>query len=157
MYAGGPLGQTLCWGAGGIGEGPGQPFERMAAMTPVGVAMLCRCAGWSRERVVSSGGPRRPLARRGLKGILKSIMKYVTTKELRLRTRRLLREAQAGEQIAVTFRGKPLALLVPFDEGGGLPVRPYKDAWVEIEATLRNTRAAYRTPERAIKATRRRA
>ena len=84
-------------------------------------------------------------------------MKYVTTKELRLHTRRLLREAQTGEQIAVTFRGKPVALLVPFEETGGLAVRPYKDAWPEIEATLRGTRPAYKTAERALKATRRRA
>ncbi len=84
-------------------------------------------------------------------------MKYVTTKELRLRTRRLLQGAQTGEQIAVTFRGKPVALLVPFEERGGLAVRPYQDAWPEIEATLRDTRPAYKTPERALKATRRRA
>ena len=84
-------------------------------------------------------------------------MKYVTTKELRLRTQRLLHEVQAGEEIAVTFRGKPIALLVPFDEGGELPVRPYRDAWPEIEATLRDSRPAYKTPERALKASRRRA
>jgi prevent-host-death family protein len=70
--------------------------------------------------------------------------------------RHLLREAQGGEQIAVTFRGEPVALLVPFDEGSELAVRPYRDAWPEIKATLRDTRPAYRTPERAMKATRRR-
>jgi prevent-host-death family protein len=84
-------------------------------------------------------------------------MKFVTTKELRPRTRRLLQEAQTGEQIVVTFRGKPVALLVPFEEGSGLAVRPHKDAWPEIEVTLRDTRPAYKTPERALKATRRRA
>jgi antitoxin (DNA-binding transcriptional repressor) of toxin-antitoxin stability system len=60
------------------------------------------------------------LLKKSSKGMPKSVMKYVTTKELRLRTQRLLPEPQAGEQIAVTFRGKPLVLLVPFDEGGEL-------------------------------------
>jgi prevent-host-death family protein len=84
-------------------------------------------------------------------------VKFVTSKELRLRTRRVLQEAQAGEQIAVTFRGKPVAILVPFEEGGVPAVRPFRDAWPGIEATLRDTRPAYKTPERALKATRRRA
>ncbi len=83
-------------------------------------------------------------------------MKYVTTKELRVRTRRLLQEAQAGEQIAVTFRGKPVALLVPFEEAGEWKARAYEDAWPEIEVNLRETRPAFKTPEAAIKATRRR-
>ena len=83
-------------------------------------------------------------------------MKYVTLKELRLHTRQILEEAGSGEQIAVTFRGKPVALLMPFDEAGDLTVRPYEEAWGEIEAVLARSRPAYASVEDALKASRRR-
>ena len=83
-------------------------------------------------------------------------MKYITVKELRLHTRRLLQEAQAGEEIAVTYRGKPLALLVSFEEDAGFRPRSFEAAWPEIEATLAQNPPQYRTPEEAMKAARRR-
>jgi prevent-host-death family protein len=83
-------------------------------------------------------------------------MRYITVKELRLRTRRLLQEAQAGEEIAVTYRGKPVALIVPFEEDAGLRPRSFEAAWPEIEATLAKTSPEYGTPEEAMKAARRR-
>ncbi len=83
-------------------------------------------------------------------------MKYVTLKELRLHTRQILEQASGGEQIAVTFRGKPVALLGPFDEEGELKVRPYGEAWGEIEAVLATSRPAYANVEEALKASRRR-
>ncbi len=83
-------------------------------------------------------------------------MRYVTARELRLRTRRLLQEAQAGEQIAVTFRGKPVALLVAFPKGDEFTVRSYEESWPEIEARLAQSPPAYKTPESALGATRRR-
>ncbi len=88
--------------------------------------------------------------------MLKSAMKYVTLKELRLRTRRILEEAGSGEQIAVTFRGKPVALLVPFEEGGELNVRPYEEAWAVIGAALAKSPPAYANVKEALKASRRR-
>lgn len=83
-------------------------------------------------------------------------MRFVTTKELKLRTRQLLEDARSGERLAVTFRGKPVALLVPFDEPAAFGVRPYETAWPEIEAALASSKAAYPTPEGALKASRRR-
>ncbi len=83
-------------------------------------------------------------------------MRYVTVKELRLHPRQILMQASSGEQIAVTFRGKPVALLVPFEEGGELKVRPYEDAWAEIEAVLEKSPPAYSSPDEALKASRRR-
>jgi prevent-host-death family protein len=83
-------------------------------------------------------------------------MRYVTAKELRLHTRQILEQARDGEQVAVTFRGKPIALLVPFDEGAELSARTYEEAWGEIEAALARSRPAFRTAEEALRATRRR-
>ncbi len=79
-------------------------------------------------------------------------MRYVTAKKLQLHTRQVLMQASSGEQIAVTFREKPVAVLVPFEEGGALKVRPYEDAWAEIEAVLGKSPPAYPSPDEALKA-----
>lgn len=39
-----------------------------------------------------------------------------TTKDLRLRTRALISATDRGEQVIITFRGKPRAKLVPLDD-----------------------------------------
>jgi len=83
-------------------------------------------------------------------------MRYVTLKELRLRTRQILQQAGGGEHVAVTFRGKPVALLVPFEEESERKVRPYEEAWQEIEAALSKNPPAYPNVEEALKASRRR-
>ena len=83
-------------------------------------------------------------------------MRYVTLKELRLRTRQILQQAGGGEHVAVTFRGKPVALLVPFEEEAEQKVRPYEEAWPEIEAALAKSPPAYPNVEEALKASRRR-
>lgn len=85
-------------------------------------------------------------------------MKFVTAKELRTRTRQLLEEAGHGEAIAVTFRGKPIAVLTPFmpPETGRSVVRPFDQAWPEIEAALAKSAPAYSSPEEALRISRRR-
>lgn len=40
-----------------------------------------------------------------------------TTKDLRLHTRELISATERGEQITITYRGKPRARLVPLDSG----------------------------------------
>jgi len=86
-------------------------------------------------------------------------MKFVTAKELRTRTRQLLEEARNGESIAVTFRGRPIAVLTPFEiaEAEGPQVRPFEQAWPDIEAALAKSKPRYSTPEEALKTSRRRA
>jgi prevent-host-death family protein len=85
-------------------------------------------------------------------------MKYVTARELRMRLREILEEARSGERIAITFRGKPAALLLPIGEEPDLPEpRPYEQAWPEIEQALAETPPPYATPEEALGASRRRA
>ncbi len=85
-------------------------------------------------------------------------MKYVTARELRLHLREILEAARSGERIAVTFRGKPAAFLLPIEEEPDLPEpRPYEEAWPEIEQALAATPPPHASPEDALKATRRRA
>lgn len=46
----------------------------------------------------------------------------VTSKDLRSQTRRLLEAVDRGEEVMITYRGKPRARLVPV-ESAGEPVR----------------------------------
>ncbi len=41
---------------------------------------------------------------------------YSTAKELRFNTKELLESVSRGEEVIITFRGKPYAKLVPFEE-----------------------------------------
>lgn len=41
----------------------------------------------------------------------------VASRELRNNTAKLLRQVQAGEQVVITTRGKPVASLIPFAGG----------------------------------------
>jgi prevent-host-death family protein len=41
---------------------------------------------------------------------------YSTAKELRFRTKELLESVSRGEEVIITFRGKPYAKLVPIKE-----------------------------------------
>ena len=49
-------------------------------------------------------------------------MMEATTKDLRLHTRALISATDRGEQVVITFRGKPRAMLVPLAEA--VPERP---------------------------------
>ncbi len=73
-----------------------------------------------------------------------------------MRTRELLEEARSGERIAVTFRGKPVAMLTPFEDVGEVRVRPFEESWREIEDSLRGSRPRYSTVDRALSRSRRR-
>lgn len=44
---------------------------------------------------------------------------HATTKDLRLHTRELIAATERGEQVIITFRGKPRALLTAFEEPAG--------------------------------------
>ena len=45
-------------------------------------------------------------------------MMEATTKDLRLHTRELLAATERGEEVVITFRGKPRAVLAPLAHGG---------------------------------------
>ena len=80
------------------------------------------------------------------------MVRFATVKELRQETPRLLAEVDAGGRFVITRRGKPVAVLGPFaphDEPRP-PVRPFAEAWEEIESALRASKPAYDTVEEAL-------
>jgi prevent-host-death family protein len=86
-------------------------------------------------------------------------MKSISAKELKSRTGEVLRRVEEGEKVLITKRGKPCAVLFPVTEEHLLPVglRPYAEAWEDIERTLKATQPRYKTWEEAMRWTRRRA
>ena len=58
----------------------------------------------------------------------------------------------------MTFHGKPIAVLVPFElaEGEDVHIRPFDEAWSGIKAALAKSKPHYATPEKALKASRKR-
>ena len=80
------------------------------------------------------------------------MVRFATVKELRQDTPRLLAEIGTGERFVITKRGKPVAVLAPFaprDEPRQ-PVRPFAEAWEEIESVLLNSAPAFATLEEAL-------
>ncbi len=86
-------------------------------------------------------------------------MKSVSAKELKNYTGEILRQVGRGEKIPITKRGKPCALLSPVEESqlSILDLRPFEEAWADIEQSLKGTPPHYKTWKEAIRWTRRRA
>ena len=84
-------------------------------------------------------------------------MEFATSKELRLNAGKMLRNVKSGQRFVITYRGKPVALLVPFDNQvtEEMPSRSYEEAWEDIEQTLSETEAEYSDWTAAIKESRR--
>jgi antitoxin (DNA-binding transcriptional repressor) of toxin-antitoxin stability system len=80
-------------------------------------------------------------------------MKSMTARELKNATGDVARALRRGERILLTFRGKPLGTIEPFrSEDENVPsIRPYEQAWAEIEAQLARSKprfASWRVAER---------
>jgi prevent-host-death family protein len=74
------------------------------------------------------------------------MMKTITAKELKNRTGDALKTIARGEKIMVTYRGKPFAVFSPASEEStfkGEPLRPFTEAWRDIEGTLRKNKAVF--------------
>ena len=85
-------------------------------------------------------------------------MNFVTSKELRIQTRDILERVRAGERFVITYQGRPVALMLSLDENlsSEFPVRPYEEAWADIERALENTEPAYPDWQSALNESRRR-
>jgi prevent-host-death family protein len=85
-------------------------------------------------------------------------MKSISAKELKNRTGDVLRRVGRGEKVIVTRRGKPCAVLSPIEKDRSFraQLRPYNEAWADIQKTLRTTKARHKTWEEAIQWSRRR-
>jgi prevent-host-death family protein len=86
-------------------------------------------------------------------------MKSISAKELKNRTGDVLRRVGRGEKVLVTKRGKPCAVLSPVegDRSFWAQLRPYNEAWEDIQKALRTTKPRHKTWEEAIQWSRRRA
>lgn len=86
-------------------------------------------------------------------------MEFATTKELRLNVRKILEKAKSGKKIAITYRGKPIAIVAPFEsaivEEESRPLRSIEEAWQDIEAQLSRTEPAFPGWKEAISYSRR--
>jgi len=79
---------------------------------------------------------------------------FTTVKELRQHLRRILERVQAGEQVIVTKRGRPIAIISPFAEVEELKLKPFEEAWREIEEALEQSEPAFDSWEEALAASR---
>ena len=69
-------------------------------------------------------------------------MGTITAKELKLKTGEVIRKVRSGEQMTVTYRGKPVAVIAPPKIEDSRPLkklRPFDVAWSDIEETLQKT------------------
>ncbi len=70
----------------------------------------------------------------------------VTTKELRIQPGKILDQVSIGQEVTITYRGKPLARIVPFtneeDAEGASMLGLWKDHEndLSVEATVREAR-----------------
>jgi len=86
------------------------------------------------------------------------MINFITSKELRQKTGNILAEIKKGERYVITYRGKPVALMLPFpaEKAEELVPRAYEEAWQDIELTLQESEAEYASWEEVINASRRR-
>ena len=78
-------------------------------------------------------------------------MKPMTARDLKNSTGEVVRTLRRGESILLTFRGKPLGTIVPLlarDQETSL-IRPYEEAWAEIEAQLKRSKPRFASWEEA--------
>lgn len=80
------------------------------------------------------------------------MIKFTTCKEMRLRTGDIINNVKKGDRYIVTYRGKPVALVLPFSDQqvSELTPRFYKHAWADIEKTITENEAAYSNWNEAI-------
>jgi prevent-host-death family protein len=84
------------------------------------------------------------------------MIKFTTSQELR--TGDIINSVKNGDRYIVTYRGKPVALVLPFSDQQVRELTPrlYEDAWADIEKTINESEAAYSNWDEAISESRRR-
>lgn len=85
-------------------------------------------------------------------------MKSVSARDLKNQTGKVLKLVESGQKVLITMRNKPFALLSPMteEEWQSAQLRPYKEAWAGIEASLQGTSPRFPSVNEAMKWTRRR-
>jgi prevent-host-death family protein len=81
-------------------------------------------------------------------------MGVVTAKQLKQKTGEIIRRVRLGERLTVTYRGKPVAAIIPppADRGDiSSNDPPFEQAWKEIEASLHETKPGFASWREAMK------
>jgi prevent-host-death family protein len=85
-------------------------------------------------------------------------MATITAKQLKQKTGEVIRRVKSGERLTITYRGKPVAVILPPPADGAdrsEGIRPFEEAWREIEASLEMTKPEFRNWREAVKWARR--
>lgn len=80
-------------------------------------------------------------------------MKTMTAKELKNQTGEAMRTVFKGEEVIVTLRGKPAAVILPFAKAKKkepLDLRAFDEAWRDIEKSLKKTKPKFKTWQEAV-------
>ncbi len=80
-------------------------------------------------------------------------MGTVTAKQLKQRTGEIIKRLKSGERFTLTHRGKPVAVIIPFlskEESLSADLRPFDEAWEDIERTLEKTEPPFDSWKEAI-------
>ncbi len=85
-------------------------------------------------------------------------MQFLSSKELRLRAGEVIQKIKKGERYIITYRGKPVALMLPFNSETVEEIVPraYEEAWADLEYTLQVAEPAEKDWVEAINESRRR-
>ena len=81
-------------------------------------------------------------------------MVTVTAKQLKQKTGEIIRRVKSGERLTVTYRGRPVAVILPQPADGAdrsEDLRPFDQAWGEIEASLEKTKPEFKNWREAMK------
>ena len=80
-------------------------------------------------------------------------MGIVTAKQLKQRTGEMIKRVKLGERLTVTYRGKPVAVILPPPADGRAllkELRPFEQAWQEIEEALQKTEPEFKNWREAM-------
>jgi len=73
-------------------------------------------------------------------------MGTISAKHLKQKTGEVIRRVKSGERLTLTYRGKPIAIISPpetVEQEIVKNMRPFKEAWNDIEQTLEKTKPKF--------------
>lgn len=74
-------------------------------------------------------------------------MGIITAKQLKQKTGEVIKKVRSGERLTVTYRGKPVAVIVPStqkEKKALEELRSFDDSWKDIEETLQKTKPKFK-------------
>jgi prevent-host-death family protein len=80
-------------------------------------------------------------------------MGTVTAKQLKQNTGEIIKRVKSGESLTLTYRGKTIAVIAPpnAEETAAVEeIRPFAEAWEDIEKTLGNTKPPFKGWKEAV-------